>query len=136
MRAMSGDMRPADTADDRTNPGASASVCEAAVRKGRPDTTRTTPALALEPNILGRFRCDLRRAGVAGEERLGSLVYLAVTSRLLPWGKPTERPVSVIAKGTTSTGKSHATKTTLRFFPTSAYIDLGSMSRRFLFYTD
>jgi len=30
-----------------------------------------------------------------------------VTSRILPWGNPFERPVSVIAKGTTSTGKSH-----------------------------
>jgi hypothetical protein len=98
--------------------------------------SRTTPALALEPDILSRFRADLRRAGVAGEETLASLVYLAVTSRVLPWGKPTERPVSVIPKGTTSTGKSHATRTALRFFPASAYIDLGSMSRKYLFYSD
>ena len=83
-----------------------------------------------------RFREDLRPAGVAGEERLAALEYLALTSRVLPWGKPTERPVSVIAKGTTSTGKSHATQTTLRFFPPSAYLDLGSMSRRYLFYTE
>ena len=54
----------------------------------------------------------------------------------VPWGKSTERPVSVIPKGTTSTGKSHATRSTLRFFPASAYIDLGSMSRRYLFYSE
>ena len=94
------------------------------------------PALALEKDILGRFKDDLRVAGVAGEELLAQLLYLALTSRVLPWGKPTERPVSMTPKGSTSTGKSHTTKTTLRFFPPSAYIDLGSMSKRYLFYTD
>ncbi len=55
---------------------------------------------------------------------------------MLPWGRPNERPVSVIPKGSTSTGKSHGTRTTLSFFPDSAYVDLGSMSRRYLFYTE
>jgi hypothetical protein len=72
------------------------------------------------------------RSGLAGEERLAQIVYLAVTSRLLPWGHPTQRPVSLIVKGTTSSGKSHATATTLWFFPEGAYVLLGSMSRRFL----
>jgi hypothetical protein len=85
---------------------------------------------------FGRFRADLRAAGVAGEECLASLAYLALTSRVLPWGRSTERPVSVFAKGTTSTGKSHATQTVLRFFPADAYISLGSISRRYLFYTE
>lgn len=62
--------------------------------------------------------------------------FLALTSRVLPWGKPAERPVSAIAKGTTSTGKSHTTRTVLRFFPPEAYVDLGSMSKRFLFYDE
>ena len=101
---------------------------------------RTRPGQLLrsrgDPNILGRFRADLRLAGVAGEETLATLVYLAVTSRLLPWGKPTERPVSVIPKGTTSTGKSHTAGTTLRFFPSSAYFHLGSLSKKYLFYAE
>jgi Toprim domain len=101
-----------------------------------PESPGIAPELALEPDILKRLREDLPRAGLAGEQQLAQLVYLALTSRLLPWAKPTERPVSVIPKGSTSTGKSHATKTTLRFFPPNAYIDLGSMSRRYLFYTE
>jgi hypothetical protein len=125
-----------DKLDNRTTADKRAPLRGEHVRNAEPDTARTTPALALDPDILGRFRADLRRAGVAGEETLGSLVYLSVTSRLLPWGKPTERPASVIPKGTTSTGKSHATRTTLSFFPESAYIDLGSMSRRYLFYAE
>src|SRR5215208_6743025 len=41
-----------------------------------------------------------------------------------------------LAKGTSSTGKSFTTSTVLRFFPAEAWLDLGSMSRRFLFYTE
>ncbi len=127
---------PSDEPDSRTNSREPASLKGKGVRNAHPDTSRTIPELALEPDILGRFRADLRRAGVAGEEVLATLVYLAVTSRVLPWGKPTERPVSLLPKGTTSTGKSHTTGTTLRFFPESAWFDLGSMSRRYLFYSE
>jgi hypothetical protein len=122
--------------DNRTNTLCAAPPSREVVRNRQPESDRTVPLLALDPDILGRFETDLRSAGVAGEERLSKLVFLAVTSRVLPWGKPTERPVSVIPKGTTSTGKSHATRTTLKFFPSSAYLDLGSMSRRYLFYSE
>jgi hypothetical protein len=124
-----------DVADDRTKAEKPASLGEEGVREADRTTTGRVPALALEPDILGLFRADLRRAGVAGEETLAQLEYLALTSRILPWGRPSERPVSVIAKGSTSTGKSHATKTTLRFFPETAYLDFASMSKRFLFYS-
>jgi hypothetical protein len=125
-----------DDPDNRTNERKPASLRRRNVREAIRTTPGQTPDLALEADILGRFRVDLRRAGVAGEERLASLTYLALTSRVLPWGRSTERPVSMIAKGTTSTGKSHTTQTVLRFLPSEAYIDLGSMSRRFLFYDE
>ena len=125
-----------DEPDDRTNERKPAPLSEKNVQKGIRTIPGQTPALALEPDILACFSADLRRAGVAGEERLAQLEYLALTSRVLPWGRSTERPVSLLAKGTTSTGKSHTTQTVLRFLPTEAYIDLGSMSRRFLFYDE
>jgi hypothetical protein len=127
-----------DDPDNRTNSPEAASFSG----KGRPatplDNSRTIerPALALEPHILDVFVRDLRRAGVAGEARLAKIIYLAVCSRLLPWEAATNRPVSVLVRGTTSTGKSHAMGTTLRFFPSEAIVDLGSMSRRFLFYDE
>jgi hypothetical protein len=123
-----------DGPDNRTNGREPAAESENSVREAVRTMAGQTPVLALEPDILGCFSADLHRAGVAGEEKLARLIYLALTSRVLPWGKPAERPVSVIAKGTTSTGKSHTTRTVLRFFPPEAYVDLGSMSRRFLFY--
>lgn len=125
-----------DDTDSRTDGPAPASVSGEDVRPGESDGPGQAPRLALEKDILVKLREDLPRAGLAGEEQLAQLIYLALTSRCLPWGKPTERPVSAIAKGSTSTGKSHATKTTLRFFPASAYFDLGSFSRRYLFYTE
>jgi len=105
-------------------------------RKANPRTIREAPPLATQTNILGRFEHDLRLAGVAGEQRLAKITYLALTSRLLPWATATNRPVSVIAKGTSSTGKSYTTQTVLRFFPSSAYLDLGSMSKRYLLYSE
>jgi hypothetical protein len=98
--------------------------------------SRTPPALAMEENILDRFGADFRLAGVAGEQRFAKLTYLCLTSRLLEWGRPTSRPVSMIGKGTTSTGKSHTLGTVLRFFPASAYLNLGSMSKRYLMYME
>ncbi len=94
------------------------------------------PVLAHEPAILDVFAADLRRRGVAGEDRLGRLIYLALTSRLLPWGRSTNRPVSLLIRGTTSTGKSWVLAVTAEFFPEGTIVDLGSMSRRFLFYDE
>jgi 5S rRNA maturation endonuclease (ribonuclease M5) len=125
-----------DDPDNRTKTFDPASLSENDVRDAIRTSTGQPPALARDPDILQRFRADLRLAGVAGEEVLSQIVYLAVTSRVLPWGKSTERPISVIPKGSTSTGKSHATRTTLHFFPSSAWLDLGSMSRKYLFYSD
>jgi hypothetical protein len=86
--------------------------------------------LAREPDILARFARDFARLGVAGESRLGKIVYLAVTSRLL------SRPVSVAVKGPSSGGKSYTVEQALRFFPDSAYYALTAMSEHALAYSD
>jgi hypothetical protein len=125
-----------DTPDMRTTRAEPAPFHGEHVHPGDVTTGGQAPEIALAPDILRRFRRDLRRAGLAGERTLAQLVYLSLTSRLLPWGRPIDRPVSVIVKGSTSTGKSHAVRTTLRFFPESAFLDLGSMSKRYLFYTE
>jgi hypothetical protein len=125
-----------DNPDTRTNTKTPRNHAGSYVRQATRTTPGQTPALALETDILGAFLADLRRTGVAGEERLAQLEYLALSSRVLPWGKAGERPISLLAKGTSSTGKSFTTSSVLRFFPPEAYIDLGSISRRFLFYDE
>jgi len=86
--------------------------------------------LAQESDILGRFAEELARSGVAGEERIAKLLYLAVTSRLL------KRPVSVALKGPSSGGKSYVVERVLSFFPKSAYYALTAMSDRTLAYSE
>jgi len=125
---------PPDKPDTRTNTKKPSNDAGSDVRQSTRTTPGQTPPLAIEKDILGAFLIDLRRVGVAGEERLAQLEYLALTSRVLPWGKAGERPISLLAKGTTSTGKSFTTSSVLRFFPAEAYVNQGSMSRRFLFY--
>ena len=86
--------------------------------------------LALVPDLLDRFARDFAALGVAGETRLGKVVYLAVTSRLL------QKPVSVAVKGPSSGGKSYTVEQVLRFFPDSAYYALTAMSERALAYSE
>jgi hypothetical protein len=86
--------------------------------------------LAMSDDILAVFAQDLARCGVAGEERLAKLVFLAMISRLL------DRPVSLAVKGPASAGKSFVVERVLQFFPSSAYYALSAMSERALAYSD
>jgi len=84
--------------------------------------------LATSDDILGSFQRTLRQLGVAGERRTASIVYLAVTSRLLP------RPVSLSLAGQSSAGKSFLVEKVLAFFPQDAFYAVTAMSERALAY--
>lgn len=84
--------------------------------------------LAVEPCILDRFVESLSRRGVAGEERLCKIVYLALVSRHL------KRPVSVAVKGPSSGGKSFTIEQVLSYHPPISYFALSAMSDRALAY--
>lgn len=86
--------------------------------------------LALAPDILELFAADLRRCGVAGEDRMVKLLYLIVTSRML------ERVVSAAVKGPSSGGKTYTVERVLGFFPDDAYYALTAMSERALAYSE
>jgi hypothetical protein len=61
-------------------------------------------ARAKEPDILARFAEALEQRGVVGEEKAAKLLYLVLTTRVLP------KLVSAIVHGTSSTGKSWLTE--------------------------
>lgn len=86
--------------------------------------------IAAAPDILDRLAAFVAENGVAGEERLVKLLYLAVTTRLL------ERPVSVAVKGPSSGGKSFVVERVLAMFPETAYHALTAMSERALAYSE
>ena len=85
--------------------------------------------LAQAQSILDLLAQELPSLGVVGEDRLAKVIYLAMTSRFL------HRPVPVAVKGPSSSGKSHVSMQTLRFFPEKAYYALSGMSERALAYS-
>ena len=98
------------------------------------DATQTAAAgncgdLLDRPSILDEFTQDLREIGVVGEERGAKLLYLALVSRI------TAKPVSIVVKASSSSGKSFLANNVLRFFPPNAYYALSGMSERALAYS-
>jgi len=85
--------------------------------------------LARSPSILDRFADDLHKVGVVGERRACKLLYLILTTRLLP------KMVSASIKGPSSAGKSWVLEQVLGFFPQTAYYILSAMSERALAYS-
>ncbi len=102
---------------------------EAAAKAEADEAWQRCGSLAMEPDILSRIAHDLRRHGIAGEERFGQLVYLATISRFQA------RPVSIAAKGPSAAGKSFVMQKVLEFFPGRAYYALSAMSERALAYS-
>lgn len=92
--------------------------------------TLEPPKLSSNPRILDGFAVAIRGCGVVGEIATAQLVYLVVTSRVLP------KPVSVGVKGLSSSGKSFVVEQTCRFFPPRAVMARTAMSSRALIYTD
>ena len=74
---------------------------------------------------------QLHALGVAGESAQLELLFLAVVSRLV---LPPLRPVSVVVKCVSSSGKSFLVEQTLRLFPADAYHFMTAMSERALVY--
>ncbi len=89
-------------------------------------------ALARQESILETFANNLRLCGVAGEARVGQILYLALNSRHLA----TKQLVNVAVKGPSSAGKSFVVEKVLGFLPEDAYHFLTSMSERALAYSE
>jgi hypothetical protein len=86
--------------------------------------------LAQAPDLLERVVQQVQFLGVVNEGELIKLIYIAATSRVL------ERPISPLAKGASSGGKTSTTKRTLELFPTEAVNYLTSSSALSLVYDD
>jgi hypothetical protein len=87
--------------------------------------------IAKSRDIIDRFHRELKASGVVGEERLIKLLFVAGHSRLL------DRPISLIVKGPSSTGKSYVTEQALiKPQPEGAVKFLTGMSEHALVYSD
>jgi hypothetical protein len=86
--------------------------------------------IARNEDILEHLAEDLAAKGMAGESLNSELIYLCVTTRLLP------KPVSLGVKGPSSGGKNYTVGRTLEYFPADAFYMLTGMSERALAYSD
>ncbi|MGD9853262.1 MAG: hypothetical protein AB7T38_18605 [Nitrospirales bacterium] len=85
--------------------------------------------LAHDPKLLDTFCTQLGELGVAVDTRQAKLLFLILTSRVLP------RPLSLAIKGPSSGGKSFLVEKVLAFFPPDAFYKLTAMSERALIYS-
>jgi hypothetical protein len=85
--------------------------------------------LIYREHILDAVSETLGLIGMVGERGITRLTYLAVSSRLL------KKPVNVLVKGSSSSGKSYTTQNTLRLFPSEAFYTLSGGSAKSLIYT-
>jgi hypothetical protein len=107
-------------------------IAETEERERAREARAKCEGLARESRILDAFAEDLKLCGVAGEARVGQILYLALNSRHLA----TKQLVNVVVKGPSSAGKSFVVEKVLGFFPEDAYHFLTSMSERALAYSE
>ncbi len=83
-------------------------------------------ALLKRPDLLDCFLETSVRHGCVGEDTNKKLLYLAFTSRKL------KKPISVVVKGESASGKSCQALTISKFFPPKDMLDLSGMSAKAL----
>jgi hypothetical protein len=87
------------------------------------------PFLA-DPMLLFWIGADLQQRGLVNERANSLVLFLCLVSQVL------KDPISAVAKGDSSGGKSHVVKTVLGVVPDGAHIDLTSMSEKGIIYDE
>jgi hypothetical protein len=91
-------------------------------KKAKRAIEKKATELLRSPDFFFRFLQDVRRDGLIGERRNALALYLAGTSRLRP------RPVNVMVKGESSSGKNYLVRKVVNFFPKKRVHEISSMS--------
>jgi hypothetical protein len=86
--------------------------------------------LLTDPGLLYNVGPMLKKLGLAGEELLGRVLYLVITSRNTP------EPMNITIRGGSSAGKSFTLKQVMRLHPEEAFWTLTAMSAKALVYTE
>jgi hypothetical protein len=87
-------------------------------------------SLCNQPAILDTLESELRSKGFAGSTSVPKLVFLCLYTRFF------EKPVSLVIKGPSGSGKSYALQAGLQFIPGEAYQAFSGMSEKALVYMD
>src|SRR4030095_14654038 len=76
------------------------------------------------PDILNQFLDAVKKQGLVGEERAALVIFIVVISRLL------KRPLHLMLKGKSATGKNYLIRRVLSLVPESAVVEITSASMR------
>ena len=79
-------------------------------------------ALLQSPHFFNLFLAAVEKAGLVGERQNALVLFVATVSRLLP------RPLNVLVKGPSSTGKNYLVNRVLKFLPKRAVVQISSAS--------
>lgn len=86
--------------------------------------------IAESESILDKLEGELRLQGFAGPTDLPKLVFLCLATRF------SDKPVSLVIKGPSGSGKSFSLHAGLQFVPPSAYEEFSGMSEKALVYSE
>lgn len=84
--------------------------------------------LVTKPSVLDELEREIRKQGFAGSANIPKLVYLVFLTGML------ERPVSMVIKGPSGSGKSFSLDAAKQFVPPSAYEEFQGMTEKALVY--
>ena len=88
-----------------------------------------------DPQLVARIISDIEMQGYCGEDSLKLLIYLCATSRLLGAHEHSNaKPLVILIKGESGSGKSFALTVILRMMPKESVVDLSSLSEKALLY--
>jgi hypothetical protein len=100
-------------------------LLDARLRRPEEDEARQ---LLERRDVLDVMAADLEALGTVGETENKQVLFLAMVSRLL------QRPVNVVVKGPSSSGKSYLVRSVGELFPDEAILALSAMTPRALYY--
>jgi len=98
------------------------------IKKLTKQEKRDAKKLLQSPTLLFDILQFVKKLGVAGEEKTSLTHYIVFTSRI------TDEPLSEIAKGESSAGKSFLISQIMRMFPKDAYINITDASAQSFYY--
>jgi hypothetical protein len=98
------------------------------IENNKRNTDEEIVELANNPNILTILETVIQERGFAGTTEIPKLVYLALLTGML------EKPVSLVIKGPSGSGKSFSMNMGKQFIPPAAYKQFEGMSEKALVY--
>jgi hypothetical protein len=90
----------------------------------RRETEDAARMILRSPDLLNQFLDAVKRQGLVGEEKAALVILIVVVSRLL------KRPLNLLVKGRSSSGKNYAVRKVLSLVPRTAVIEITSSSAR------